>query len=89
MIYTVGHRESYEKGLKESKPLLKSGPREDYDGGCAFYSEEEAREYIEKMGLDSYEVYGLLGDWNTDTEKIADAPFNRILKDLEIIKLEN
>jgi len=71
MIYTVGHRKSYNRGLALPEPLIKLGPRsageianyeEAYPGGIAFITPEEAREYIEQNGLTGYSVYVLDGE---------------------------
>lgn len=66
MIYTVGHTESYEQGLREMEghDFKKLGIFDGYVGGICFESKEAAQEYLGKKGLEDYSVYGLLCDFD-------------------------
>ena len=95
MTFTIGYSYSYEKGFERAEkngiPLMKVGTREDYDGGCVWKTEEEARKYLKENWprLDGYNVYGVLADWERDTAKLEGEPFSRLLVDSELVKLED
>lgn len=63
-FYTIGHRESYDKGLVENDPLMKLGFRagyypdgRDYIGGIVFCVLEHAVEYL--LDFNDYAIYRL------------------------------
>ena len=92
MIYTLGYTKNYEDALdkanEEGKPVIKIGKRSTYAGGCCFKTVEDAATYRDKIGKkDVWSVYGLLADWDTDTEQGEE--FNCLLKDSPIVRLEH
>lgn len=93
MIFTVGHRESYEKGIDEmGADFQKLGKRDDFQGspylgGSVWKSEKEAERYLAVRQLASYAVYGILADWETETEQLPDEPYRRLLVDAQIVAL--
>ncbi|SCM79820.1 conserved hypothetical protein [uncultured Pleomorphomonas sp.] len=93
MIYTIGHRESYRRGLAEMQStFFKLGKGEykgePYAGGAAFSSWDDAATYLVSTGhQDDYSVYGLMADWEADTEQLEGEPFRRLLRDAQIVSL--
>lgn len=61
MMYTVGDKEVYDKGLvKPNVTFMKRGADELYEGGIAFINFHDAKSWIFRHGLtESYSVYGL------------------------------
>lgn len=86
MIYTIGHEESYTRYFQEQKRPLKSGRNErtGYHGGSVWKTEEEAR----KNCPEKYQVYGVLADWEADTEPSKEGDWHDLLLDAELIQLE-
>jgi len=65
MLFTMGHRPAYEGIFGEDSVPTKLGRTDDYGGGIAFGSIDEARAYIlAHHANDDYEVYGLDCDWH-------------------------
>jgi hypothetical protein len=83
MIYTIGHRESYTRYFQEQERPLKLGRTYDYSGGSVWKTEEEARENCP----DVYEVYGVMADWETDTEPSKEGGWHDLLINAELIQL--
>lgn len=64
MLYTVGDRESYTKGLADAErtgePFRKLGKTDTYAGGIVFPDAETAVGYINRFNLaERYDVYRL------------------------------
>ncbi len=91
MIYTIGYAEHYEKQFKESeaqgKPLIKIGRTIDYNGGSVWRTREEAQSYLDGRGMHEYSVYGVLADWDRDTEGNKYHSFNNLLVNSELVKI--
>lgn len=96
MIYTVGHTVSYEQGLAELGPLfMKLGKRADhhgkpYGGGSVWRHETEAQAYLAANAdsLSTYSVYGVIAEWEADTEQLSDEPFRRLVRDAQLVRTE-
>lgn len=86
MLYTIGHKASYDKGLKDIKhlPLMKVGVRDDYSGGIVFRTEEEAKQNCPE----GYDVYGLDVDWNKHTYWCGEG-YQALIIDRPIIDIRN
>lgn len=87
MVYTIGHEESYHCYFQEQgrpKKLGRNGS-DDYPGGSVWKTEEEAMKHCP----DGYRVYGLLADWETNTEQSKDGDWNDLLINAELIQLDN
>lgn len=69
MIYTIGNRDIYLRFLFQyGEDFFKVGSRNDYPGGYAFQSVEDAERCISERHYNSdYMVFGLLADWEDDT----------------------
>lgn len=96
MIYTIGHRESYEQGFREQPTgkFAKLGAGtladgEDYAGGIVFKTREEAQEYIDsrKSLCYTYDVYGVEADWDEDTDNVIGEYGRRLLKTSRLVWL--
>lgn len=84
MIYTVGHRESYERYLREQGPqCFKRGTRPDYPGGSVWRTREEA----ERRAPEGYAVYGIDADWEKDTIPSAIGPWHDLVRDARIVRV--
>lgn len=85
MIYTIGHTESYERYFQEQQPdgPMKKGQRENYPGGSVWKFYKDAF----KMCPENYSVYGVLADWDNDTESNKHGKFNNLLVDSKLVKL--
>lgn len=94
LIYTIGHIQSYDKGIKEyGEEFLKLGPKDSYKGqyyagGAAFEMAEDALQFLmDGNYLGNHAVYSLDGDWDKDTYEFSIfESFRRINKDLRIIE---
>lgn len=92
MIYTIGLRERYELAFTLIKPLNKLGKGiarngKPYGGGWVWRTEADARAFIAQMQYFDREVYGVLADWDADTEQISGEPYRRLLRDSEMVQL--
>jgi hypothetical protein len=89
MIYTIGHTESYLKGFAQAEekgiPLMKKGRTKDYSGGSVWKTYEEAEAHAIVRG--PYSVWGVMADWETETEVRTDVDWNDLLVDAELVKL--
>lgn len=91
MLYTVGHRESYEAGLNKGH-LLKQGKRENYGGGIVFLTREDAERWIGLAKKPDYGVYGLITTYNNTSEPEHDLSAygikcRQLVRDAQIVRL--
>ncbi len=82
MIYTIGHKKSYEQYFEEDALPKKKGKDVDYEGGSVFLTIEAATKYCPE----NYDIYGVDADWEKDTENIGEE-YNALLVDSKLIKL--
>jgi hypothetical protein len=87
VIYTVGHKESYDRYFQElSRPFKAGGNIENGEpGGSVWETEEEARKYCNE----GCQVYGVLANWDQDTVQSKDGDWHDLLIDAELIILDN
>ena len=64
MIYTIGHQKSYELYFEEQGTPRKLGRTKDYGGGSCWQTKDEAQKHCPE----GYSVYGVMADWDRDTE---------------------
>jgi len=88
MLYTLGHKESYERYFKEQGCPQKRGcgSLEDgsfCEGGTVWRTKEDAAKHL----ADDFALYGVIADWEKDT---YDAPsgFRALLVSSLLVKLE-
>lgn len=84
MIYTIGNTESYERAFTEHGRVEKMGRHEGYPGGCVWKTRTEAEAHCPE----GYSVYGVLADWEEDTEPNPDQPWHDLLVDAPLVQLE-
>jgi hypothetical protein len=86
MIYTIGREESYTRYFQEQGRPIKLGRngRDDYPGGSVWKTEEEARENCPE----GYAVYGLMADWEMDTEPSKEGNWHDLLINAELVQLD-
>ncbi len=65
MIFTIGHKLNYEEIFNDISVPIKLGKTDDYGGGIAFRSIEEANAYIlSNCSNSDYVCYGLDCKWD-------------------------
>lgn len=91
MIYTIGFKKTYSFGLSKAtkdKPFRKlgrtdnlNGTGEYYGGGSVWKTKEEAEAYLRshRKRMAGYGVYGVLANWDKDTEQLPGEPFRRLI----------
>lgn len=100
MIFTIGDKASYDKGIAEKEAagerLYKLGlcavGANRTRGGAAFKTAEEAQAWIdankaERPEAAGYAVYGLEADWERDTIQYEGEPYARLIINRPIVKL--
>ena len=89
MIYTIGHTASYERGFiateRTGQPLLKRGKTKDYSGGSVWKTHTEALAHARRKG--PYSVYGVIADWETETEPSLHSDWHELLVDARLVRL--
>lgn len=85
MIYTMGNPVVYEPLFDNPEPPRKTGRKEGYPGGCTWKTYQEAAMVAAIYG---YKVYGVVADWDKDTEPNENGKWNDLLVDSILIKLE-
>lgn len=84
MIFTIGYTENYERYFIEQPKPRKLGRTADYPGGSVWRTFEEA-----KLNCpDGYSVYGVLANWETDTEPSNEGEWHDLLITSDLIKLD-
>lgn len=87
MLYTLGHKESYEQYFKEQGCPQKRGCMyEDglfCEGGTVWKTKEGAAKHL----IDGFAIYGVMADWEKDTH---DAPSGHraLLVSRPLVRLE-
>lgn len=84
MIYTTGHSVSYRQYFKEQEIPQKLGKINEYPGGSVWQTAEEAQQHC----LNGYEVFGVLADWNKDTQPSQDGDWHDLIKTSDLVLLE-
>ena len=87
-VYTVGHEESYDDGIKGlGKAFLKLGRKNDYPGGFAVCSVDDAIRLIEEQDKVGYwAVYELDADWEKDTVQSLNGWWHALINDSLILR---
>lgn len=86
MIYTIGHEGNYLANIEKYGTIHKLGKTDDYSGGYAFKTREDARRRIdEKYPNRGFAVFGLKADWNLDTVPSDDGWWRNLIRDAEIV----
>lgn len=88
MIFTIGHKKSYDAGLQNNGDKFKKlGQQADYLGGSVWKTKKEVVSYLQnnQPRLAKYDVYGVLADFEKDTIQIPTEPFRKLLKTSQIV----
>lgn len=85
MIYTLGHKESYERYFEEQDVPKKKGrdQADGYPGGSVWRTRAEAQRHCPE----DFRVYGVLADWETETAATPGIEWNDLLRDAELVRL--
>lgn len=75
MIYTVGNKKSYTRAIRHNRQLepdnpsvmVKVGKEENYAGGYAFSTLQDAQQFIDQSQAANWAVFTLRADWNDTT----------------------
>ena len=92
MIYCIGKAENYDLYIaKYGNAAMKQGRGIDYEGGSVWKTREEAEMHIKRFGkkLSGYKVYGVMADWQTDTEPSMAGPFHDLIVDAPLVRLDD
>lgn len=93
MIYCIGLRMRYENAFAAAAPVIKTGRAvgddgRPYPGGWVWQSAEDARRFIAVNGLfATHDVYGVLADWERDTELGDGEQTRRLIRDAEVVRV--
>ena len=86
LIFTIGHTESYERAFRDRpEGLQKKGRTRGYPGGSVWNSYDEA--FLHRSP--GYSVYGIIADWNRDTEKSEGNDWNDLLVDSKLVRFSD
>lgn len=89
MIYTIGHTKNYLQYFKEhlllNFPFQKKGREADYPGGSVWRTKEEAQQHCPP----NYSVFGVLADWDTQTEPSKEGSWHNLLVDADLVILKD
>ena len=88
MIFTLGKMSIYESYILNDENAAKKGRGffEDgsyYCGGSVWKTQEETSKFLQE----GFAVYGVLADWEKDTEISKDGAWNDLLIDAKLIKI--
>lgn len=82
MIYTIGHKSSYQEAIEKYGSITK------LEGGYAFKSVEDAQKRIQEHGKEElWVVWGLAASWESDTQQDGDNWWHILNKEVPIIDL--
>jgi len=71
MIYCVGNKKEYTRHFENQVVPRKKGRSKDYPGGTVWRTREEAEEHA----VGGLAVYGVIADWDTETEAQEGKPY--------------
>lgn len=74
----------YRRYLREEERPEKLGRHKGYQGGSVWKTKEEAKKFCKE----DYSVYGVIADWEKDTEPNKDGLWNDLLIDAKLVDLK-
>ena len=86
MIYTIGNTKSYMRLFANHDKPRKMGRNDDYPGGSVWQTRGEAQAHADSRP--GYSVFGVLADWDFNTEPSAMGDWNDLLVNAELVVLE-
>lgn len=84
-MFTIGDKETYDDILSQDGEIFKLGKTNNYEGGYAFETYEQAKEYMEKESLDFYDIYNL--HCSLEDTILNDKGYRNLLVDSLITKI--
>lgn len=91
MIYTIGHTKNYLEAFETDPNLKKLGQTDDYPGGSVWKTRKEAENFLSRDSVYNYDkgysVFGVLADWETQTEENDEEEYNNLLVTSKLVKL--
>lgn len=88
MIYTIGDEKSYREAFEKYGNLRKTGKNDDYEGGYAFLTAEDAQRRIDEAYSDKgFAVWSLDADWEKDTYPSPSGWWHNLLHDRPILNI--
>ena len=92
MIFTVGKTDVYDPYLRDDSDAAKLGRGQDhvgnyYSGGSVWKTREAAQSYLDATNQNEFSVYGVLADWETQTEPEPGQEWHRLLVTSRLVKL--
>ncbi len=90
MIFTVGRTTIYNLLLRDDPNPTKLGSTADgYSGGSVWETREAAQHYLDVTGIgDEFSVYGVVADWDRDTEPEPGQEWHRLLVTSKLVRLD-
>jgi hypothetical protein len=79
MIFTLGNFQSYEKYFQEQ------GTPQKGIGGSVWLTYDEA--HAARQGNFKYQIYGVLADWEKDTEPSKEGDWHDLLVNADLVRL--
>jgi len=56
-----------------------------YLGGCIFKTYQDAKNYLNKNNLNNYSIFGVLANWENDTEPDINEEYHSLLVDSQLV----
>lgn len=87
-VFTVGHEETYDRGISERGGKFKKvGRSDDYPGGFACRTPEDAERLIDEFDKrGKWAVYELDADWDDDTVQSLNGWWHALLRSSVIMR---
>lgn len=87
MLFTVGLIARYEPQLDRGA-AVKLGRAEGYEGGWVWATAEAAQAFlVAERSVSIRRVYGVLADWEKDTQAVEGKPYRVLLRNAEVVRL--
>ena len=91
-VFTVGHEDTYDDGMRNRYGFVKRGTwcsadGDLYPGGFACRTIEDAQRLIDERGHGrGWAVYELRADWESDTVPSTNGWWHALIKDSEVMR---
>ena len=88
MIYTVGKVNIYEPYISNDPCPQKAGRCENNQGGSVWETFKLAQDYLDEFDtLKEFRVYGVLADWDTQTEEVVGKKWRDLLINADLVRI--
>lgn len=86
VVFTVGDEQQYDRLLQDDN-LVKMGIRDDYPGGFACQSAEDALRLIDEQGKTGvWAVYELQASWKRETKPSLNGWWHALVNNSEVLR---